>query len=142
MVHTVNASIFLCHNDPHGDNMMVGLNADGSPNSDEFQLIDFDNAEYGYRAWDFEYYFSYFKEAPSDELIDDMILAYVTEFNSRSEIKYTVDDIRFELDHHRPYVLMEQMLLRRYFQTLSYYCYVSLVTFSPWVMSLPVDTMQ
>ena len=114
MVHAIDPDIYMCHNDPHGHNMMIGVNEDGSPNVDTYQMIDFDNGEFGFRAWDFEYYFSYFNVLPSDELIDDMIEAYLEVFNAGSEKQFTVSDIRRELEYHRPYVMMEQMLFRRF----------------------------
>ena len=77
MVHSGNGEIVFAHNDAHGHNMMIGVNEDGSPNPDSFQMIDFDNGEFGYRAWDFEYYWSYWVPGPSSEEIDDMINAYL-----------------------------------------------------------------
>ena len=35
----------MCHNDPHDNNMMIGVNEDGSPNPDSFQMIDFDESK-------------------------------------------------------------------------------------------------
>ena len=38
-----------------------------NPDPETYTLIDFDNAEYGYRAWDFSYYFTHWGHWPTIE---------------------------------------------------------------------------
>ena len=38
-----------------------------NPDPETYTLIDFDNAEFGYRAWDFSYYFTHWGQWPSIE---------------------------------------------------------------------------
>jgi len=104
--------VTFCHNDLHGKNAMVKVNQDGSVEPNSAQLIDFDISEWGYRAWDFNYYFSRIRGEtfPTDELIDDFISAYLDVWNAGNKEKYSVEQLRDEIEHHRPYALMEQML--------------------------------
>ena len=75
-------SIVLCHNDLHGSNAMVGEYPDGTPIPDSVQIIDFDNSEYGFMAWDFEYLFTYWPYlGPTDDEIEDMVTAYLSVWN-------------------------------------------------------------
>ena len=104
--------MFFSHNDPHGGNMMIHVE-DGNADPTTYQLIDFDNAEFGYRAWDYEYYFCHMSPVLTTEQEDEFLLSYLSVFNELNEQKYTLEEIRFESEHHRPYVLMEQMLLFR-----------------------------
>ena len=116
LVHSTSSPIVFCHNDMHGGNIMVNWNVDEDDNYDaeEVQIIDFDNAEYGYRAFDFEYHFSHWRNpGPTVEQENDFIELYLSVWNAESPVKYTLEDIRYELDQHRPYVLMEQMLFFR-----------------------------
>ena len=106
--------MFFCHNDPHGGNMMIHVDDDGKADSSTYQLIDFDNAEFGFRAWDFEYYFSHIPIELTGEQIDEFLLSYLSVYNELNERKYTLEEIRSETEHHRPYVLMEQMLFVRH----------------------------
>ena len=46
----------LCHNDGHPGNMMID---DDDYTGESFVLIDFDNANYGYRAFDWSYHIGY-----------------------------------------------------------------------------------
>ena len=110
MVHKSTNEMYLSHNDLHGDNMMISVNPDGSIDPDTLQVIDFDNAEFGRRAWDFEYYFAHVNPSVTDEEMDDFLLAYLSVWNEESSKQSTLEELRFETEHYRPYVLMEQML--------------------------------
>ena len=105
--------MFFCHGDPHGGNMMIHVDDDGNADPTTFQLIDFDNAEFGFRAWDFEYYFHYITPELTGEQVDEFLLSYLSVYNELNERKYTLEEVRSETEHHRPYLLMEQMLLVR-----------------------------
>ena len=108
--------MFFCHNDPHGGNMMIHVNEDGKGDPSTYQLIDFDNAEFGYRAWDWEYYFCHVFPALTDEQVDEFLVTYLSVYNAENvnERKFTLEEVRHETEHHRPYVLMEQMLFVRH----------------------------
>ena len=112
-VQSERQKVTFCHNDGHGGNMMIGVHPDGSPDPSTYQLIDFDNAEFGFRAWDFEYYLSYWVPGPSDEAIDDFLKVYLERWNEISDEYTTLEELQYEVEHLRPYLLMEQMLFRR-----------------------------
>jgi len=104
----------MCHNDLHADNSMVGEYPDGTPIPDSVQIIDFDNAEHGFMAWDFEYNWFYWPyPGPTEEQMRDFVSSYLTVWNAESDQKKSVDDVMYECDRHRPYALMENMLFRR-----------------------------
>ena len=44
----------ICHNDAHGGNIM--RNKDGEVDYDSIILVDFDQAGYGFRMWDIQYF--------------------------------------------------------------------------------------
>ena len=46
--------IYFSHNDIHPGNMMVGV---GPYVAESHMLIDFDNSAWGYRGFDFNYFF-------------------------------------------------------------------------------------
>jgi len=46
--------IYFSHNDIHSENMMVGV---GPYVAESHMLIDFDNSAWGYRGFDFNYFF-------------------------------------------------------------------------------------
>ena len=63
--HASKTPTVFCHNDLHGANIMISRFDDpiidpiwkeGNYDPDSLQVIDFDNSEYGYRAFDFEYF--------------------------------------------------------------------------------------
>ena len=114
LVRGSNSSIVFSHNDLHGGNIMARINEDGSYDPDSIQIIDYDNAEFGYRAFDFEYHFSHWNSpGPTDEQITDFVQHYLSVWNAASSTQLTVDQIIYELEQHRPYVLMEQMIFFR-----------------------------
>ena len=44
----------ICHNDAHAGNIM--RNKDGEVDYDSIILVDFDQAGYGFRMWDIQYF--------------------------------------------------------------------------------------
>lgn len=88
---------------------MVDDASDGSLNIDTLMLIDYDNAAWGYRAWDINYYFSKWFAWPTEAVMEDFIDAYLLELNKNENVM-TPAEVMTEIRNHQPYVLMEQML--------------------------------
>jgi len=61
---------------------------------------------------------------PTEEQEDAFIMEYLKEWNANSPDQLTLEQIRYELDQHRPYVLMEQMLFLRNWNKFSLILYV------------------
>ena len=51
--HADDKWLVMCHNDPHGGNIM--RNKDDPFDPSKLELLDFDNAGYGFRIWDLLY---------------------------------------------------------------------------------------
>ena len=51
--HADDKWLVMCHNDPHGGNIM--RNKDDPFDPTKLELLDFDNAGYGFRIWDLLY---------------------------------------------------------------------------------------
>lgn len=58
-------TIYFSHNDIHSENMMVGV---GPYVAESHMLIDFDNAAWGYRGFDFNYFFAQVSYAVKSEI--------------------------------------------------------------------------
>jgi len=101
--------IVLCHNDPHGSNMRVDGNF-MNPDPETYTLIDFDNAEYGYRAWDFSYYFTHLGQWPSIEQQRDLFESYTTQWNKLNDENLSVENLLKEMEEIAPYTIMQEML--------------------------------
>lgn len=97
------------HNDPHNGNIMIDNDENDNLRPDTMMLIDFDNAAWGYRAWDIDYYFSKWPVWPTTAVMEDFVEAYLEEFNQNG-VNLTKDELMLELRYHQPYVLLEQML--------------------------------
>ena len=82
---------------------------DGNMNIDTLKLIDYDNAAWGYRAWDINYYLSKWPEWPTTAVMEDFVETYLQELNKNEKVM-TKDEVMKELRYHQPYVLLEQML--------------------------------
>ena len=94
------------------------------PDPETFTLIDFDNSEYGYRAWDFAYYFVHWHQWPTVEqqrqliyffiksyaFFRDLFDSYVTQWNASNDSQLTVENLFQEMAEIAPYTLMQQML--------------------------------
>ena len=90
---------------------MINRDDNGDFLPDTLQFIDFDNAGWGYRAWDIDYYFSYWPTWPNKTTMEDFAAAYIAEMDSRSETTLTVSQLVTEMRLHQPYLLLEQMLV-------------------------------
>jgi len=109
--HPVDEPAFLCHNDPHGGNMMV---REDDPIGDSLQLIDYDGTSYGYRAFDWSYYttwcttYQYWLSLGTNGgFLDDKIIdEFFTEYQKYSNDSTT--QLMYEYTNHLPYVLLEQ----------------------------------
>jgi len=65
---------------------MVDKDSKGNYLWDTFYLIDFDNAAWGYRAWDIDYYFSKWPNWPDTETMEDFVDAYLAEFTGTPKV--------------------------------------------------------
>lgn len=85
---------------------------------DSYTLIDFDNAAYGYRAWDFAYYFGYMSlflpngGYPHGQDVDDFFNEYLLHYTGPDAESLTLSKLKEELDIHLPYVLLEQFIFQ------------------------------
>jgi len=108
LVDATNSPIVFSHNDPHVGNLFL---RDGNSSlNDRFIFIDFDNAAFGYRAWDILYYLTKFPEFPSDDQLELFLTEYLMAYNKGSETKYTLDEILNEIDCHIPFHLLQTIL--------------------------------
>jgi len=115
----------LCHNDPHGGNMMVKVN---DTTGETLKLIDYDNTSYGYRAFDWSYYLihstnarvyeaAYFGKDPKEvqwpttKYINEFFLEYLSNYDGWDADTITLSQIQAEFDIMTPYVLLEQQFM-------------------------------
>ena len=88
------------------------------PVGDSYTLIDFDNAAYGYRAWDFAYYFGYMSlflpngGYPHGQDVDDFLNEYLLHYTGPDADSLTLSKLKEELNVHLPYVLLEQFMFQ------------------------------
>jgi len=73
----------FCHNDPHNGNIMIDRDENGAMVPETLVLFDFDNAGWGHRAWDIDYYFSKWPKWPSQETMFEFAEIYTTEYNKQ-----------------------------------------------------------
>ena len=120
----------LCHNDPHPGNMMID---DDDYTGDSFVLIDYDNANYGYRAFDWAYHIGYmgfffmdecyglhdeelkqcmYYAGANDTVITEWLQTYLDNYTGADKDQSDIVKLREEFDIHYTYVGLEQM----YFQ--------------------------
>ena len=71
-------------------------------------MIDFDNAAWGYRAFDIVYHFVHYTFYPKPAKQEDFLLYYIAEYNRLSDEKVTMGELLREIKDHEPYVLLEQ----------------------------------
>jgi len=105
--------IYFCHNDLHQGNVMADFNENEEILADTLQLIDFDNAAWGYRAFDIVYHFVHYTFYPVDAKQEDFLIHYIAEYNRLSEEKVTLNELLREIKDHEPYVLLEQIIFYR-----------------------------
>merc|ERR1719394_1551214 len=119
----------MCHNDPHGDQHLVFhgevlnrtlpgnimRNKDDPFDPSKLELIDFDNAGYGFRIWDLLYnmvnwnidYKGADGETRLVKDINDFFDAYVEE--QKYDANLTSNTLWEELGAHAPYFYLERM---------------------------------
>jgi len=116
--HQRREQVHLCHNDPHGGNMMLKR---GDKTGETYKLIDYDNTLYGYRAFDWSYYFIHqtIRRCYLDneckfvdkDYIDSFLLIYLENYSGWDVNTVTLSQLRKELDIMTPYVLLEQQFM-------------------------------
>ena len=84
-------------------------------------MIDFDNAAWGYRAFDIVYHFVHYTFYPKPAKQEDFLLYYIAEFNRLSDEKVTMGELLREIKDHEPYVLLEQENFRKKLSALISY---------------------
>lgn len=94
----------ICHNDPHRKNIMSNREGDFDP--DSLILIDFDQAGYGFRAFDLLYNIFNWNHIPSVEDEIAFIDAYVNEYNSINNSTLTSETMLDEFRAHKPYMML------------------------------------
>lgn len=114
VTNKTSSPIVICHNDLHNNNIMIKDGAGGI--EDRMIFIDYDNAAFGFRAFDLAYHFGHWVKWPTEEELLSFLTAYVNSFNSMESNNYvlTVEQLQDELNCHLPYVLFEQAMLYNY----------------------------
>ena len=69
------------HNDAHDGNVFIRDAEPGASMEERLMLIDFDNSEFGTRAWDLAYYVIRFYEKFNTDIYEDFLNAYLREYN-------------------------------------------------------------
>jgi len=104
----------FCHNDLHYKNIIS--------NSTHIKIIDFDHADYGYRGYDFGYYFihsfqsellsTFFgKSFKKGNSIFEIISGYCS--IAENESSTCMNDLKQEISHFLPYVILDHLLSKK-----------------------------
>ena len=107
-------AVVMCHNDLHPGNVMI--NKAGEMDPAELVFIDYDNAGYGYRAFDLIYnmlswpFGEMSDEATRNVWYNAYIADYVEERKKLGDAGITTQQIDEEVYVHMPYMILERMV--------------------------------
>jgi len=96
------------HNDAHDGNVFIRDAEPGTSMEERLMLIDFDNSEFGTRAWDLAYYAFRFYEKFNNDIYEDFLNAYLREYNRIGIRQFSYKELEQEMTCMWPYLLMEQ----------------------------------
>ena len=76
-----------CHNDAHDGNVFIRDAPAGTSMEERLLLIDYDNSEFGTRAFDLAYYIIRFYEKFNKDIYEDFLNMYLREYNRISGVR-------------------------------------------------------
>ena len=102
----------MCHNDVHPGNVMINKEGDFDPA--QLVFIDYDNAGYGYRAFDLIYNmmnWPFEDDAESQyRWYNTFVTDYVDERKKLGDTKISLEQMHAEIFAHTPYMMLEKMV--------------------------------
>lgn len=104
--------VTFCHNDIHSENMMVGI---GPYVAESHMLIDFDNAAWGYRGFEFNYFFVNLPNFPKDAELMMFLESYQNEYRRICDTVGSCEvpslaQLEHDVRKTRPYGTMQRLM--------------------------------
>ena len=108
LINKTESPVVFCHNDLRQANIMI------TESNDEVIFCDFDHSSYGYRGFDFGYFFCFFFDVNIDSFSKQFIKYYIKENEEIFGKKYSenpINSLQYILNESKVFVLLAYIYL-------------------------------